>query len=267
MEDDNTITIPAKSLQEKIGTDKSVAVIYSTRDYDKFSFRFGNRDVNDPKRKKRLVKLKKEIEKLGKILQPALINKKFEIIDGQGRYTIAQELGIPLPYFIDPNAGDEEMISANQETTVWELKDKIDFYAKQGKKAYLFINDFQEKYKLQITSTLMVMFGTHRGHVWDKIKSGELQVDEGQETLAHVKARRVAEISKYADKPSRSFIGACCKVINHSKYDHAHLLKKLDTFGELFRKGRSMTEYVKMIQDTYNFKVPKDERIQFIQEF
>lgn len=102
--------------------------IYQTSNYKKFKTLLGNREV--PKSK--TIKLVKSIKTNGYIFNPISVNEKFEIIDGQGRFSALKELGLPIDYYIIPDASIKECIVLNLNTQNWNQLDFIKSFAEQG---------------------------------------------------------------------------------------------------------------------------------------
>ena len=101
------ITEIAKALENAMpisGSDSVVSVIYETYDYDKFSLLKSNRPVN----KAHVIRLVESMDE-EYLLSPITTNEKFQIIDGQHRFTAAKEKGLPIRYIIAQGYGDDHM--------------------------------------------------------------------------------------------------------------------------------------------------------------
>lgn len=121
--------------------DKVVGYVYKSFDYDKFRFMTENREVDHA------AKIKKSTEKNGQLFNPILVNGKFEIIDGQNRFTAWRELGLPILYIIAESYGVDECRSLNNDAVNWKVKDYIGSYAAQGNEQYEGLKALEEKYK------------------------------------------------------------------------------------------------------------------------
>ena len=103
-----------------------------------------------------------------------------EVIDGQGRLTALQRLGMPVEYIIAEGAGNKECIYMNMNMVNWKLPDFIKSYAEQGNANYQRLLALMEKYangNLDIISTAVyrVSKSKHRD-----IKQGTLQLTQEQ---------------------------------------------------------------------------------------
>ena len=103
--------------------DKKVATIYETDNYDKFRIVDGNRPIDHAK------KIIESIKEIGMLWQPVLVNERFEIIDGQGRYLASKTLGKKILYVVQPGLTIRHARCLNENSTTWKIKDYIHSYA------------------------------------------------------------------------------------------------------------------------------------------
>lgn len=113
--------------------DKKLTTVYQTDDYDKFKFIDGNRPISHAK------KIIESIKDIGVLWQPVLVNERFEIIDGQGRFFAMKTLKKPIIYIMQRGLSIKEVRYLNQNATIWVTKDYIHSYAVG--------NDAKESYK------------------------------------------------------------------------------------------------------------------------
>ena len=150
--------------------------VYTTRDYSIFKRLVGNRDIPES----RISKIVESIQTIGWVHNPIIVNEKMEVIDGQGRLTALQRLGMPVEYIIAEGAGNKECIYMNMNMVNWKLPDFIKSYAEQGNANYQRLLALMEKYangNLDIISTAVyrVSKSKHRD-----IKQGTLQLTQEQ---------------------------------------------------------------------------------------
>jgi len=118
-------------------TTKQVNVVYETYDYSAFKTIDGNRSVNAVH-----VKRLKDSFNKGYLLSPILINKKFEIIDGQHRYFAAKSLGLPVRYIMVLDYGLREVQMLNENSKNWGKEQYLDSYCEIGHTAYVRFKEF-----------------------------------------------------------------------------------------------------------------------------
>jgi hypothetical protein len=150
--------------------------VYVTRDYSIFKRLVGNRDIPES----RISKIVESIQTIGWVHNPIIVNEKMEVIDGQGRLTALQRLGMAVEYVIAEGAGNKECIYMNMNMVNWKLPDFIKSYAEQGNINYQRLLALMEKYaggNLDIISTAVyrVSKSKHRD-----IKQGTLQLTQEQ---------------------------------------------------------------------------------------
>ena len=150
--------------------------VYITKDYSIFKRLVGNRDIPES----RISKIVESIQTIGWVHNPIIVNERMEVIDGQGRLTALQRLGMPVEYIIAEGAGNKECIYMNMNMVNWKLPDFIKSYAEQGNANYQRLLALMEKYangNLDIISTAVyrVSKSKHRD-----IKQGTLQLTQEQ---------------------------------------------------------------------------------------
>lgn len=158
-----------------LGKEKAYDV-YVTKNYDVFKRLVGNRDIPEA----RISKIVNSIQAIGWVRNPIVVNEKMEVIDGQGRLTALQRLGMPVEYIIAEGAGSQECIYMNMNMINWKQPDFIKSYAEQGNENYQRLLSLMERYangNLDIISTAVyrVSKSKHR-----EIKQGILQLTEDQ---------------------------------------------------------------------------------------
>lgn len=103
--------------------DKKIASVYQTDDYSKFKLIDGNRPIDHAK------KIIESISEIGMLWQPILVNERFEIIDGQGRFLAMKTLKLPIIYIRQDGLTIKEVRYLNQNATIWKPKDYIHSFA------------------------------------------------------------------------------------------------------------------------------------------
>lgn len=120
--------------------------VYRTYDYDKFKVLLGNRTTTETDR--RVQNMMVSIRTLGFIRNPIIVNKRFEVVDGQSRYYALKNLAMPIEYIIDDNIGTPECIGMNTGQKNWALKDFIFSYSELGNKNYVRFLGLMDRYRM-----------------------------------------------------------------------------------------------------------------------
>lgn len=154
---------------------------YRTSDYYSLFCRLeGNRPVLTARVQKILLSIKRD----GYIFNPLVVNEKYQIIDGQGRFEALKTLGLPIDYVVAPGTGRAECITLNAYNTKWTTLDFISSYGEDSNINYLrllsIINSFPD---IRFQVKVMVTFG--RASIPSEIiKRGKLIVTEEMQSDA-----------------------------------------------------------------------------------
>ena len=118
-------------------------MILETSDYSIFQKHSSNRNID----KSNLNKIINSIKARNLLyLRPIIVNKNFEIIDGQHRLEAAKYLELPVFYQIQPEAVDEDIILLNDNMKRWTIDDYLNYYLSKGNIEYTKLNEFIKKY-------------------------------------------------------------------------------------------------------------------------
>lgn len=150
---------------ENFSRDKKVAEVRKTTDYGKFKILPGNRDVS-PKQVKRIADTMK---KKGYIPAPIIVNKDFEIIDGQHRFSAAKMAGVPVLYIVATDAKGMDarkmMYIKNQNQRNWSLREFEQSYCRLAESGfygnryddYLAYRKFRQKWNLSYAKGISLL--------------------------------------------------------------------------------------------------------------
>jgi len=244
---------------------KVAGYVYSTTNYEQFSFIEENRDI------KGLESLRKSIEKHGWLMSPGTVNHRGELIDGQTRLTVAKELDLPFYFVIDPKARSKKatvnaLIGLNAARRQWKMEDWLKLYVKQDYQEYLIYESLQKRYAFDMWSTLFLFCRTKglrgRSVIRDKFIRGELRI----ETLEKGKkfAKQIYDIEPYYHNfKRRAFVQAMIRVMNDSLYNHKRFISNLEKVRDKLYDCSSVGDYLKRIQDVMNYGQLKNRRVDF----
>ena len=147
---------------------------YRTTDYDLFKRLEGNRDVLAS----RVNKIRKSIQKYGYIYNPIVVNEKYEIVDGQGRFEALRTEGLPIDFVIAHGAGLNECVALNASGTIWTMKDYIASYCEQGNENYIRMRDLMNDFP-ELPTAISILLITGLSAVPNEtIKSGRMVLTE-----------------------------------------------------------------------------------------
>lgn len=232
--------------------------VYTTKKYDLFVFNAENREVSP----KRVEAIKQSIESVGYIRNPIIVNEKFEIMDGQGRFTVLKNAGMPIEFIVEPGIGADEFRALNMRQTNWTVKDFIHSYSKTKKDYERFSKTMSEFPMFSVAVIYAITEGLFctGGGVWcsNTIREGELKFSKQQqietnETMNYVK--NYVDISKIIGG-SRSLLYCCIGWIYKKKLcDNKRLLSMIQKHFNRIPPVARKEETLKAISDVYNLNL------------
>lgn len=166
-------------------------------------------------------KIKLSIKEFGLIPgRPVLIDKDFNIIDGQHRFIAMKELDLPIPYQIIEGDVISKTMALNSNQSQWQLIDYVRSYAEQGNDNYRKLLKFDEKHKIGFVPSLYLCFGPNykgvdikKGKHFDLVEDAE-QIVEYLQTLDSVPF-----------KYQKSFVIAVINLFRKTKETHREIIR------------------------------------------
>lgn len=237
----------------------SKVIVYMSKDYRRFRFIEGNRNINQSKVDRTI----NEINSGNDILDesPVIVteNGKFlDVKDGQHRVLISEELDRPVHYIIKKNELSLYNIAKiNSNVEKWTARDFINCYIKAGNNNYKKLKDFHDEYGISIVvSITLLMAGTMKSDGGAKHKLVE-QFQQGSFEVKHLKeAKMIAEICKsfepFEGYTARPFIIAICKILDAEKCDMDLLIQKFKKTPQRLVLKHRWKEYLTLLQEIYN---------------
>lgn len=235
--------------------------VYTTKDYSIFKRLTGNRDIPES----RISKIAASIQEIGWIKNPIVVNEKMEVIDGQGRLTALQRLGLPVEYIIAEGAGSTECIYMNMNMVNWKLPDFIKSYAEQGNSNYQRLLSLMEKYangNLDIISTAVyrVSKSKHKD-----IKQGTLQLTQEQYEAAIPRLKFIQPLLETINqkKIPGSFITLMQTLIYYYDYeevDKERLTYSVEKYIYNASPWISNIDCEKEVENAYNYNMKLEKK-------
>lgn len=237
--------------------DKQVMAVYHTKDYSKFKHIDGNRNVVKP----HLKRLKASMEK-NYLFSPILINEKHQIIDGQHRFEVCKELGLPVYYIIKKGYGLNEVQVLNSNLKNWSSDDYMNGYIELGLEDYNLYKLFRQEFGFDHNSCLFMLTGklaTSNGGLNQDFKNGDFKVVNYKSAIQC--AEKLKMIARYYDGYARrSFVMAMLKCFKNKEYNHSVFMSKLAYQSTKLVDCTGTQEYLTLIEEIYNFK-SRDKRV------
>lgn len=241
--------------------EQSATQIYETSDYSKFILMTTNREVDNGYVKK-LVRLISERNLLH--LHPLLVNARMEVIDGQHRLLAAKLLGVPIYYMVDPHLTDGDISTINSVGKKWVLMDYINHYHVKGYPAYIQFAKFCNKHAEFNAGVLIALCSSTGKRNIETVKRGELDVSNLETAEAII--GYVKDFATFRPKIAMStrFIEAIAIINATGQYDHKRMIDKLSHQPGMLEPCVNTTQYIKMLQELYNYRARTENVVLFI---
>lgn len=240
-----------------VTTEKIELKVERTKEYGRFTFLDGNRDVSQM----HLKRLKESMQEKY-LICPIIINDKFQIIDGQHRFLAAQDLKLPIFYIVVRSYGLEEVQRFNSNQKNFSADDFLSGYCDLGNQEYLILREFKNTYGLDVNLCIILLSGTATGDNTIRFKNGEFKIKNLKQ--ANEVAAKLMDLKPYySGYKRRSFAVAFTKMAKTKGYDHAQLLLKLKYQSTKLVDCTNTEQYLRLLEEIYNFK-SRSEVLRFL---
>lgn len=239
-----------------------VVNVYSTTNYDAFKMLEGNREILNTRVKKIRSSMEQKI-----VRNPIIVNEKMEIIDGQGRFTVLKEKGMPIEYVIVDGIGMQECHLLNQIQTNWTDMDFIKSYAQQGIQSYALLlraiqqSGYSAKHVMRAANKSIGCYNNSfkKGEKASAsvIRNGSLKFDENDYHKARRKLEMLDELKAALDlkkKVGWQFDCATLIIFDFDGYDHNRMLSKAEKKRNDFAVTSTAKEQAKEFSKIYNYR-------------
>jgi hypothetical protein len=238
---------------------KKVNEVYQTKDYSIFKFRDDNRIINKSHVKNIANNMKVRGWEKGSYV---VINKKGEIIDGQHRVSAAMETGVSIQYILETTAGFETIRNLNSRQKNWAITDHIHGFVVEGNPHYVKLNNFMKQYpELKPTEAMMMCTNSLSGSDRETFESGRFVTKNMDKAVEW--AMNIMELKPYFEGYNRStFVRALIKIMTRCKdFSFEDFVRKVKLRPSNIHFCGSVDEYIRMIEEIYNFSRNKSGRI------
>ena len=238
---------------------KKVNEVYQTKDYSIFKFRNDNRIINKSHVRNIANNMKVRGWEKGSYV---VINKKGEIIDGQHRVSAAMETGVSIQYILETTAGFETIRNLNSRQRNWAIHDHIHGFVVEGNPHYVKLNNFMKQYpELKPTEAMMMCTNSLSGSDRETFESGRFVTKNMDKAVEW--AMNIMELKPYFEGYNRStFVRALIKIMTRCKdFSFEDFVRKVKLRPSNIHFCGSVDEYIRMIEEIYNFSRNKSGRI------
>ena len=237
-----------------------LTTILSSKDYNKFSIAEENRSI----RKTNLTKKRKSMKKYGWIAacpaQVVIRNGRHVIIDGQHRFRIAEELGIPVVYVVVPDRVGLVISEINNAQEPWNSLDYVSSECKKGNPHFVKLADFAERHSLPIGISAKLLLGQSNRHTGTReIRDGTFTVkDNNADQIAQI-VSRVRVIVKWA--ANTGFIDALSKACSINSFNPVQFIERCENNPGKLKLQPTTEAFLELIEEIYNFRTSDGKKL------
>lgn len=239
-----------------------MALIQKSKEYNKFTLLPSNRAVNPAKVKKLVAAIQQH-----NFLQdyPIVINKKFEILDGQHRFLAAKIQNEPVYYVMSENMKGAHVAQVNSLQDKWVMKDYVRHYAAEGLNTYKVFQQKMEEWALP-AHQVMEIFGMQGGEYQKALKAGTMDLSHPEKIKrADQLFYALMDLAEYIPFwNNRYFIRSFRKLFFHKGYNHNRMIRKVKMMQRALVPCATVALYTEMLQDTYNYHEPVKNKVNFM---
>ena len=223
--------------------------VHTTTDYFLFKSISGNRQFNELHYKRLKASMLEQY-----LFTVILVNENYEIIDGQHRFKVIQELGLPLNYVICKGYALPEVHRLNANSKTWNSDDYLDGYCNMGKKDYLIYRDFKEKYGFGHNECMGMLTGKNSvGTSLNEFYNGTFKVTDYEEACR--RAELICTLEPfYAGYKRRAFIGALLNLFSKPQFEFTEFIAKLSKNQSALVDCATSAQYISLIEEIYNYR-------------
>lgn len=234
----------------------STRAILVTTDYDRFKLMDGNR-VIDNNHVKQLQKLMLDNGNLT-YEQPILVDKDNFVIDGQHRLTALKGLGWEVGYMVEDSATIDTVRAINRGSRNWSWRDVAHSYAALGNDNYSWFLGFVDQYGLRFSPALTIASGASSRRGAGTFESGEMVISD--KARAHSVANQIVQAERLVQLYTNEFTYSLIAIMSSPLYNHDRMIAKLRQQGEMLPARATRPDYMRKLEDIYNFGYTEDNR-------
>lgn len=235
-------------MQNKQAEPMAMSHVHTTTDYGLFKSIDGNRNLN----LLHLNRLRKSMQERA-LFTIITVNERYEIIDGQHRFEVSKELGLPVHYVMCEGYGLNEVHIINATSKVWDADDYLEGYIKLNKPAYIQYAKFKNHYEFSHNSCMTILAGGYNGAYYKQFYDGLFEIKNYKAAVEF--AERVMLVAPYyAGFKRRHFIDALLQLVRKPQFEFMEFLNKLRLNPSSLTDCNTVSQYITLIEEIYNYR-------------
>lgn len=183
------------------------------------------------------------------------------VIDGQHLLTALVQMGIDIPYIhVEKRISTyDELVKIvsklNTSSKSWQLADYVNIWSATGRRPYVKLKNYQNKYKLPYSTLCMALNSDSMSNATERMKEGRFTIkDEDFATSTIEKIGNIFQVLRGAKSEQRVLVQSFIKFYKERKrnYNHTKFMKALSTHRTRVSASLSnMVECQKMLKEIY----------------
>lgn len=238
---------------------------YSTKDYSMFRKSKGNREVDSThvERIKRLI-ADKDTQ------QPIIVNKKYEVIDGQHTLQARKDLGLEVYFIISESEDALDTARMNTGKRNWNLDNFLKFHCDRNRQDYKICRSKMDEYKMPVAETLALLSGkaTVARDLTEEFKLGSWKIAAGNISKFDKIAKELTYIANQIDpnakKLKRQLIRAYLIMVKHPRFSFERLKAAMKSKAGKLLPVTSSSDYIEQFDKVYNGGLTRDKKIDLL---
>ena len=217
--------------------------IMRTENYDMFKKIGGNRKLNKTNYAKIVKSMKEE-----QLIIPIVVNEKYEIIDGQHRFTACKDLGKPIYFYMVRGYGLEQVKRANIASSNWKKENYLDMFVAENNETYKEFEEIKERYDLNISNLLKIFAIVQEkqlARVGYEFENGTITLD-GKMLVINI-LMAIEDFNFFKFYKTTHFITAFSRLYFKQEYEHDRMRSKLITHRGSLEKRSTSDEYLVLL--------------------
>ncbi len=231
--------------------------VHTTTDYFLFKPIGGNRNKN----LLHINRLKKSMDE-NYLFTAIIVNEKYEIIDGQHRFEVIKELGLPLHYIVCNGYGLNEVHILNANSRNWNADDYLEGYCSLGYKDYILYKKFRNTYNIDHQSCMSLLGEQFGGNAVKKFYSGEFKVNDYSASTKAIEQILMLE-PYYLGVRRRIFIFSMLSLFKNPNFEFTEFLQKVKLQPTALVDCSTATQYKSLIEEIYNYRRREKVNLRF----
>lgn len=222
--------------------------VHTTTDYFLFKPIDGNRNKN----LLHINRLKKSMSE-NYLFTIIIVNEKYEIIDGQHRFDVIQELKLPLNYVICKGYGLNEVHILNANSRTWNSDDYLEGYCNLGNQHYIKYKEFKDTYGIGHRECMSILSGVETASAVNIFYMGDFKIKNYHEACNIIE--KILLIQQYYEGTKRrAFIFAMLKLFKNPNFEFTEFLQKLKCQPNSLVDCLNINQYISLIEEIYNYR-------------